>query len=64
MCIGMDGKLVGVFTLTDKIRADANATIAHLQRRGYAVHMLSGTSFSDNAPLIAWSKTKDECRSK
>lgn len=45
---------MGVFTLTDKIRADANATIAHLQQKGYAVHMLSGTSGSDEASLIAW----------
>ena len=42
MCIGIDGRLAGIFTLTDKLRMDAGPTIAHLQAKGYTVHMLSG----------------------
>lgn len=43
MCIGMNGKLMGIFTLTDRLRSDAAQTVAHLQGKGYHVHMLSGT---------------------
>ena len=42
MCISVDGKLAGIFTLADRLRSDAADTVAYLQSKGYSVHMLSG----------------------
>ena len=42
MCISIDGKLTGIVSLTDILRSDAAQTVAHLQMKGYTVHMLSG----------------------
>lgn len=41
-CFTIDGSLVAVFGLQDTLRPDALSTVAQLQKRGIAVHVLSG----------------------
>lgn len=42
-CLAVDGRLVGVFALTDSVRADAAAAVATLRRSfGATIHVVSG----------------------
>ena len=51
MFLSVNGKLAGVFTLADELRADSMQAVARLKKQGYDIHLLSGRFRQVSAPV-------------